>query len=1229
MTRLAFGSVGLFAHQWTRGVAACAQRVARRVAWLIAALACIALVGTNASAATYSYQPTTFNWESPTTSVSWEQANTGFPIDDDQQLVNIGFTFNFGGVDYTQTRIFSNGILHFGADQGFHTDYTNEALPTNNADRFIAGYWDDLQPRSGGTVRYDTFGTAPNRRFVASWDNLPHYSLSGTYSVQITLYENGTFKVQYSGSNTTGGSATIGVEVSDTDYTEFSYNSASVSSGMALLFFRGAMAEYAMEQTSWSGAGSVLDTTGYGNDASPVGSPATALPSPATPPGTCRAATFASNTNTSTIQAIDTGIEVDTRMRRSGTISFWYKAASGWTTDDRQLLDATTTNGRSFSLAKRGNGTLRFAVTDSGNNTYTADSASFSYAANTWVHIAVSWSFGDAARLRVYVNGTLSGSTSTSTGSLNASISTLYIGDNRSNQLGSGGTGNSADGQIDEVRLYTNERTAAEITADMNAARTCVVVNDYAIGFPDGSTALTCEAARVTFAARDASGTAVSPSAGTVLTITTSTSAGVWEATLVSGSGTWTASGSNNGQASYTWPGGESSFTARLRQTTPATINVNVTDGTRAEGSAVDPSITFANTAFRITTDGTTAATIGTHIAGKDSNIGFGAQTLYLQAIRTDTNTGSCTGTFQNQTVSVDLASQCNNPSACTPAPGSQVRVRNSASTMVAIGQNNGGSAPAAYTAVSLAFDAQSKAPLVFNYADAGQITLYARYALPAPPAGQSMSGSSNAFVVRPFGLRIGLSGAGSGLSGATSTPTVVAGANFNATLTAIAWKAGDDADANGEPDNQAQLASNPATPNFGLETTAANATLAHALAEPAGGAAGTLSGASFTGFSSGARTQAVSYSEVGIINLTATSANYLGTGQSISAGTSGLTGVGRFIPSRFALSGAALVNRAASSCSPASTFSYMDEGLTLQFTLTAQNAAGATTTNYRGSFARLALTAAGLNFGARDAASGTNLSTRLDTAAGVTGSWGNGVANALSATVAIQRRSAPDNPDGPFTQVKLGIAPLDADGVSLAAAALNFDVDGVGGNDRAQIGADTQIRFGRLRLRNALGSERLALPIGMQVEHWNGAGFVVNTLDNCTTLPRASVSLSNYQLNLAACETAFGAATISFAGGVATPTLAAPGASNNGSVDLRVNLGTVPGGAQYCASVGATPAAATSASRSYLRGQWNSTDDDANPATNHDDDPRARATFGVYGTDRASNRLIYQRENY
>ena len=117
--------------------------------------------------------------------------------------------------------------------------------------------------------------------------------------------------------------------------------------------------------------------------------------------------------------------------------------------------------------------------------------------------------------------------------------------------------------------------------------------------------------------------------------------------------------------------------------------------------------------------------------------------------MRTDTNTGACTTVFQNQTVSVGLAGARLNPTG----GASQLSVLNSGGSMQAVA--TGAGAPGAYTNVSLAFDAQSKAPLVLSYPDAGSVQLYASYALPAPPAATTMTGSSNAFVVRPFGLRV------------------------------------------------------------------------------------------------------------------------------------------------------------------------------------------------------------------------------------------------------------------------------------------------------------------------------------------------------------------------------------------------------------------------------------------------------------------------------------------
>lgn len=216
-----------------------------------------AVLSTSAWAATYSVETTTFSWETTSTNVVWNGSNTDFPVDDDFQVVNLGFTFDFAGVNYTQVRILSNGALQFGADTGFQRDFGNEALPITNtpnscggcsagspADRVILPYWDDLEPSANGSVRYQSKGTAPNRYFVATWESVQLFNTTGNsrrVSVQAILRENGDIVFQYNtmGTLTRGASATIGVEVSNTDFTEFSFNqSGSVVFGTALRFFK-------------------------------------------------------------------------------------------------------------------------------------------------------------------------------------------------------------------------------------------------------------------------------------------------------------------------------------------------------------------------------------------------------------------------------------------------------------------------------------------------------------------------------------------------------------------------------------------------------------------------------------------------------------------------------------------------------------------------------------------------------------------------------------------------------------------------------------------------------------------------------------------------------------------------------------------------------------------------------------------------------------------------------
>jgi hypothetical protein len=337
----------------------------------------------------------------------------------------------------------------------------------------------------------------------------------------------------------------------------------------------------------------------------------------------------------------------------------------------------------------------------------------------------------------------------------------------------------------------------------------------------------------------------------------------------------------------------------------------------------------------------------------------------------------------------------------------------------------------------------------------------------------------------------------------------------------------------------------------------------------------------------------------------------------------------GRFVPDHLAIAaGSTLGNRAAAACAPASSFTYLGEGFSVAFTLQAENASGALTQLYQGALARLdPATPAALGFGALSGAA--DLSARIDSALGSAGSFSAGAA-AVSATLALTRAS-PDSPDGPYANAKLGAAPQDADGVGLASAALDMDVDGVGGNDHLQLGANTEFRFGRLRMQNALGPANAALPVPITAQYWNGGAFATNTLDSCSRIPQSAIVLDGYQGALAPgggnCKSYVQQNPVAFSAGVGTLTLAAPTGGASGSVRLTPNLATAASG-NYCqnAASGETPASA--AVLPYLLGRWNDTlDPDASASTMYDDNPSARAAFGLYGSQ--PDNLIFQRENY
>ncbi len=128
-------------------------------------------------------------------------------------VTNIGFGFNFGGVNYTQFSVSSNGAMGFGSVAVTSADGNNSTTVPS-----VAGAWDDMHTGTDGNVRYvlNSAGGVGNRILVAEW-NYRNYgeSAPGTFTktVQVWLYE-GTNQIKFVYGPNTGvplASATVGI----------------------------------------------------------------------------------------------------------------------------------------------------------------------------------------------------------------------------------------------------------------------------------------------------------------------------------------------------------------------------------------------------------------------------------------------------------------------------------------------------------------------------------------------------------------------------------------------------------------------------------------------------------------------------------------------------------------------------------------------------------------------------------------------------------------------------------------------------------------------------------------------------------------------------------------------------------------------------------------------------------------------------------------------------------
>jgi hypothetical protein len=158
-----------------------------------------------------------------------ELSGTGTPIpltdEGHQYPIGLPFAFEFYGESYTQIAVGANGGVYF-EDNSLLPDNTELPSASAGISTFIAAYWDDLEPGSGGEVFYEVTGTPGNRAMVVEWKDVPHDGPSpGTLTMEVLLLEDSNnVLVQYLDPSTEAGSgATEGLQDQATAL-QYAYN---------------------------------------------------------------------------------------------------------------------------------------------------------------------------------------------------------------------------------------------------------------------------------------------------------------------------------------------------------------------------------------------------------------------------------------------------------------------------------------------------------------------------------------------------------------------------------------------------------------------------------------------------------------------------------------------------------------------------------------------------------------------------------------------------------------------------------------------------------------------------------------------------------------------------------------------------------------------------------------------------------------------------------------------
>ena len=490
---------------------------------------------------------------------------------------------------------------------------------------------------------------------------------------------------------------------------------------------------------------------------------------------------------------------------------------------------------------------------------------------------------------------------------------------------------------------------------------------------------------------------------------------------------------------------------------------------------------------------------------------------------------------------------------------------------------------------IDLTFNINGEAQFTAQYDDAGRLNLNATY---DDGNGLSMTGTDT-FTSIPVTVTSYSDDSGAACASQNTSCSIFkkAGESFELKVKAACWTHDGDTD----------YTDNPVTPNFVLASIGMN----HSILAPVTGVNGqiTTNSLNFTPSDSGLHTLQQTISEVGVFEFDLTLPSYLG--ETLSSTKS--PAIGRFIPDHFETTTGSNGNFGNGACtgsgfsSSGQSFSYQSNP---QLIVTAFNAAtpAAITHNYQGDFAKLndtdftvttpltdstqlgadGVTLVGLNWQAATASLTDNNNGSL------TFTFGN------DSYTYLHEANSQVNPfnnavDLTFTRVR------DSDNIN--ASTLPYTLKPTG----------ETIRFGRIALDSAHGSELAPLTVGLRTEFFSGSGWLPNTSDQCTSLSlinqiRLMTNGGSFQTGNTTMFIQNGMTNAILAnpiiGGSGSLTLTAPGQDNQGYIDIRTNISTT---------------------HPWLLGDYDN-------SGIYNDEAQSRASFGLF---RGDDKIIFRRERF